>query len=338
MNGLDLNKSGDDSSFSAATPSSRLKDDDTYSGSDISTNTPRPTENSAAVTTGKHELEHSSCGDTYEPYSASTDPSANTKDMDETYKTPVSSAQQQQPQHHQPKTDAMPPIPTFSFGNVNTSNEDTMPPIPTFSFGNNDDDNHRQQDSSNDDILNLSLGLRCGGCDKLISGMAITAAGHRWHADCFKCQHCHQDLEHVAFYEKDGLPYCALDYHELFTTRCQYCHTPIEEKSIHALGKYYHVGHFFCRECGKPFDEDSTFMEHDGHPYCEKDYLAKFAHKCKGCKEDITGDFLEALNGKWHMTCFVCVDCGRAFASNTFYVRNNLPYCEQHSRRIKKPK
>jgi hypothetical protein len=73
------------------------------------------------------------------------------------------------------------------------------------------------------------------------------------------------------------------------------------------LGKYYHVGHFFCRECGKPFDEDSTFMEHDGHPYCEKDYLAKFAHKCKGCKEDITSSFLEALGGKWHTSCFVCV-------------------------------
>jgi hypothetical protein len=119
-----------------------------------------------------------------------------------------------------PSPEDRPPIPTFSFGATNDM------PIPTFSFGTNDDTQEEEAP-----LLNLAVGLQCGGCDKMISGMAITAAGHRWHADCFKCQHCHQDLEHVAFYEKDGLPYCALDYHELFTTRCQYCHTPIEEAS-----------------------------------------------------------------------------------------------------------
>ncbi|KAI8384987.1 uncharacterized protein BYT42DRAFT_564301 [Radiomyces spectabilis] len=176
----------------------------------------------------------------------------------------------------------------------------------------------------------------CAGCDKPISGMAITAAGSKWHADCFKCRHCGQDLEHIAFYEKDGQPYCALDYHELFSTRCDYCNTPIEEKSISALGKHYHVGHFFCRECGKPFDESSAYMVHEGHPYCEKDYLNKYGHKCMGCGEYIMGEFLGALDGDWHKECFVCASCGKAFTSATFYVRNNKPFCEEHFQQVSK--
>ncbi|ORY89913.1 hypothetical protein BCR43DRAFT_464653 [Syncephalastrum racemosum] len=176
----------------------------------------------------------------------------------------------------------------------------------------------------------LYTGVRCAGCDNPISGRVIRVEQNQWHVDCFKCRHCGQDLEHVAFYSKDGQPYCALDYHELFSTRCDYCGTPIEEKSISALGKHYHVGHFFCRGCSKPFDETSAFMVHDGHPYCEKDYMAKFGHACMGCGEIISGEFLNALGGDWHKSCFVCADCGKAFTSTTFFVRNDKPYCEHH--------
>ncbi|KAI8149588.1 hypothetical protein BJV82DRAFT_588537 [Fennellomyces sp. T-0311] len=176
----------------------------------------------------------------------------------------------------------------------------------------------------------LYTGIRCKGCDKPIAGRVIKVDQNQWHVDCFTCKHCGQDLEHIAFHTKDGQPYCALDYHELFSVRCDYCGTPIEEKSIQALGKNYHVGHFFCRGCSKPFDESSEFMVHDGHPYCEKDYLAKFAHKCMGCGEVLKGEFLGALGGDWHKECFVCADCGKAFASATFYVRDNKPYCEEH--------
>ncbi|ORX59633.1 hypothetical protein DM01DRAFT_1317770 [Hesseltinella vesiculosa] len=234
--------------------------------------------------------------------------------------------------------DTMPPIPTFSFG----SDNDTMPPIPTFSFGSDNDtmaiptfsfgEDGQPDETADADVIRP---LHCCACDQLIRGMAITAAARRWHPECFKCQKCHQELEHIAFYEKDGAIFCALDYHELFTTRCHYCQTPIENKSIFALEKYYHVGHLFCRECGMPFHEDSTFIEHDGHAYCQKDYLAKFSQKCKGCDETITNEYIEALGAKWHPACFVCVDCGKVFDNGTFYVRNKLPYCEFHCRKLK---
>lgn len=47
-------------------------------------------------------------------------------------------------------------------------------------------------------------------------------------------------------------------------------------------------------------------MVHDGHPYCEKDYLRKFGQKCMGCGEYMSGEFLNALGGDWHKDCFVC--------------------------------
>ncbi len=37
----------------------------------------------------------------------------------------------------------------------------------------------------------------------------------------------------------------------------------------------WHPGHFFCRECGNPF-EGSGFMVHEGFPYCEKDWMRLF--------------------------------------------------------------
>ena len=44
--------------------------------------------------------------------------------------------------------------------------------------------------------------------------------------------------------------YCHLDFHELFSPRCRNCKTPIEGEIVVACGGEWHVGHFFCAECG----------------------------------------------------------------------------------------
>ncbi|RUS21269.1 hypothetical protein BC937DRAFT_93148 [Endogone sp. FLAS-F59071] len=169
--------------------------------------------------------------------------------------------------------------------------------------------------------------VRCAGCEEPISGQIMTALGKHWHPDHFVCKHCGTELEHVEFQEKDGNPYCHLDYHELFSPRCEYCKTPIEDECIMALGKTYHRLHFFCRECGNPFE--GGFMVHDGHPYCEKDYIAKFGKKCKACGLHIRGEFVSAMGGDWHKHCFVCE---LPFDTTSFYIRDNKPYCETHLR------
>jgi hypothetical protein len=44
--------------------------------------------------------------------------------------------------------------------------------------------------------------------------------------------------------------YCHLDFHELYSPRCRSCKTPIEGEVVIACGGEWHVGHFFCAECG----------------------------------------------------------------------------------------
>ena len=130
----------------------------------------------------------------------------------------------------------------------------------------------------------------------------MQAMGLSWHPQCFRCSHCGEHLEHFAFYEHEGRPYCHFDYHELFSRRCFHCRTPIvDERFIsiddEQLGKrYYHDLHFFCANCGDPFvdpkaaagtagaDEQAlvadeqgivqaggkAFVVIKGYPYCEK--------------------------------------------------------------------
>lgn len=120
----------------------------------------------------------------------------------------------------------------------------------------------------------------CAQCGLPISGKIVSAAGIRFHPKCFACHTCNTQLECVAFYPEpdkkrderleriqqrlddeeiageqedgdDGVRfYCHLDFHEHFSPRCKSCKTPIEGEVILACGAEWHVGHFFCAECG----------------------------------------------------------------------------------------
>lgn len=50
----------------------------------------------------------------------------------------------------------------------------------------------------------------------------------------------------------------------------------------------------------------APFMVHDGYAYCEKCDVRLWREKCAGCKKGIGGDFVEALEMKWHEECFGC--------------------------------
>lgn len=63
-----------------------------------------------------------------------------------------------------------------------------------------------------------SNGLFCGGCGGSIAGRIVSAMGLRWHPGCFRCTVCNELLEHVSSYEREGKPYCHLDYHEVRIT------------------------------------------------------------------------------------------------------------------------
>jgi len=132
----------------------------------------------------------------------------------------------------------------------------------------------------------------CAHCALPISGRILSAAGERFHPECFACHQCGTNLECVAFYpepdqkhyeriariqqrvqglevsvpqgmdeedmqrleDEDGDEslrfFCHLDFHELFSPRCKSCKTPIEGEVVVACGSEWHVGHFFCAQCG----------------------------------------------------------------------------------------
>ena len=136
----------------------------------------------------------------------------------------------------------------------------------------------------------FNTGALCSHCALPISGRTVSAAGARFHPECFGCFHCGEKLECVAFYpEPDNVRaerldrihrrqagemiegfvtggvlrgteaddgdegmrfYCHLDFHEFFSPRCKSCKTPIEGEVVVACGAEWHVGHFFCAQCG----------------------------------------------------------------------------------------
>jgi paxillin len=134
----------------------------------------------------------------------------------------------------------------------------------------------------------------CAQCALPISGRIVSAAGARFHPECFRCHYCGEGLECVAFYpepensraerlariearmhgeyleEQPGCSehedgdaalrfYCHLDFHEFFSPRCKSCKTPIEGEVVVACGAEWHVGHFFCAQCGDVRTTSSPF-------------------------------------------------------------------------------
>jgi hypothetical protein len=191
-------------------------------------------------------------------------------------------------------------------------------------------------------------GALCAHCALPIAGRILSAAGERFHPECFVCHECHTNLELVAFYpepekqrservERIGarrtgtyLPgqedmgpdealqleisdgdtslrfYCHLDFHELFSPRCKSCKTPIEGEVIVACGAEWHIGHFFCAQCGDPFDSSTPFVEKDGYAWCVGCHTNRYSAKCRKCRKPVTETVVKALGFEWHGDCFVC--------------------------------
>lgn len=183
---------------------------------------------------------------------------------------------------------------------------------------------------------------QCAACALPIAGRIVSAAAQRFHPHCFTCHHCAEPLECVAFYPEpdskreerlfriearaQGNPlvedkpgetamddgdtsvrfYCHLDFHEYFSPRCKSCKTPIESEVVVACGSTWHVGHFFCAECGDPFDPQTPFVEKNGYAWCVNCHAGKFNGKCKGCRRPVVTEGIRALDADWHGDCFVC--------------------------------
>ncbi|KAL3420713.1 LIM domain-containing protein [Phlyctema vagabunda] len=110
--------------------------------------------------------------------------------------------------------------------------------------------------------------------------------------------------------------FCHLDWHEHFAPKCKHCKTPIIGEHAVALGEHWHYGHFFCAECGDPFEQGMTHIEKDGYAWCLKCQTKRTerrAPKCTKCKLPVIGQYVQAMGGEWHDACFKCVVCAGGF-------------------------
>ena len=208
---------------------------------------------------------------------------------------------------------------------------------------------------------------RCHECGDFIEGRFVSLAGssERFHPQCFVCYTCGTSLEALEISpEPDAhrdarldrisrrqqgeiLPeepgqtmaedgddrmrfYCHLDWHELFAPRCKHCKTPIMGEHVVALGAHWHFGHFFCAECGDPFERGMTHIEKDGYAWCvgcQTKRTERRAPKCKMCKKAVIGQYIQALGGEWHDECFRCATCKGGFDDGQIFPRDNRILC-----------
>jgi hypothetical protein len=199
----------------------------------------------------------------------------------------------------------------------------------------------------------------CHQCTYPIEGRFVSLRGgtERFHPQCFACYTCGTSLEALEISPEpdsfrtarldriarreageilEEMPgqtiaedgdtrlrfYCHLDWHELFAPRCKTCTTPIIGEHIVALGQHFHYGHFFCAECGDPFEQGMTHIEKDGYAWCvgcQTKRTERRAPKCRRCRRPVIGQYVQALGGEWHDECFRCGACGGGFEDGQIF-------------------
>lgn len=88
---------------------------------------------------------------------------------------------------------------------------------------------------------------------------------------------------------------------------------------------------FKCQTCNRSL-LSTGFIEDTNNPgkhYCETCYESYFAPVCFNCNLKIKGDCLNALSKQWHPSCFVCGHCRRPFGNSSFYLEDDVAYCER---------
>lgn len=199
----------------------------------------------------------------------------------------------------------------------------------------------------------------CHECGFPIEGRFVSLAGssERFHPQCLSCFICATSLEAMEISQEpqdvraqrisriharaqgESVPeepgmteaedgderlrfFCHLDWHELFAPKCKHCKTAILGDHIVALGAHWHYGHFFCAECGDPFEQGMTHIEKDGYAWCVKCQTKRTerrAPKCKKCNTAVIGEYIQALGGEWHEACFRCGTCKGGFEDGQIF-------------------
>ena len=67
------------------------------------------------------------------------------------------------------------------------------------------------------------------------------------------------------------------------------------------------------------------YYKYNGDPYCTECYK-KRAATCFSCNKEIVGKIYSAMNKTFHIDCFKCTLCSKAFQDDTFIPFNELAF------------
>ncbi|KHJ98779.1 LIM domain protein [Oesophagostomum dentatum] len=159
-------------------------------------------------------------------------------------------------------------------------------------------------------------------------GQHIKYRGDSFHPYHFKCKRCNTELT-VQSREVGGELYCLRCHDTMGIPICGACHRPVEERVVTALGKHWHVEHFVCYVCEKPFLGHRHY-ERKGLAYCEQHYHKLYGNVCFKCGEACGGEVFQALQKSWCIKCFACSFCDKKMDHRTkFYEFDMKPTCKR---------
>uniref|UniRef100_A0A182VSB4 LIM zinc-binding domain-containing protein n=1 Tax=Anopheles minimus TaxID=112268 RepID=A0A182VSB4_9DIPT len=180
--------------------------------------------------------------------------------------------------------------------------------------------------------------LVCNKCHGIIDDAPLRFRGEVYHGYHFNCTSCGAELDSSAREVKNRSGYAANDMNELYCLRCHdrmgipicgACRRPIEERVVTALGKHWHVEHFVCAKCEKPFLGHRHY-EKRGMAYCETHYHQLFGNLCFVCNQVIGGDVFTALNKAWCVHHFSCSICDQKLDQKSkFFEYDEKPVCKK---------
>ncbi|KAK7807801.1 hypothetical protein U0070_000116 [Myodes glareolus] len=208
----------------------------------------------------------------------------------------------------------------------------------------------------------------CHQCGEFIIGRVIKAMNNSWHPECFRCDLCQEVLADIGFVKNAGRKeltadarelkgelYCLPCHDKMGVPICGACRRPIEGRVVNAMGKQWHVEHFVCAKCEKPFLGHRHY-ERKGLAYCETHYnqqrdgltrqnsccelctellgLAAWAHQAGQIgynmgKAAVFANVVSALNKAWCVSCFACSTCNTKLTLKDKFVEIDLkPVCK----------
>jgi hypothetical protein len=178
----------------------------------------------------------------------------------------------------------------------------------------------------------------CQKCHSSVDGEPLRFRGEVYHPYHFNCTGCGVELTSSAREVRTRPGYTANELNELYCLKCHdkmgipicgACRRPIEERVVTALGKHWHVEHFVCAKCEKPFLGNRHY-ERKGLAYCETHYHQLFGNLCYTCNQVIQSDVFTALNKAWCVNHFACSSCDQKMNLKTKFFEVDLkPVCKK---------